>query len=66
MQTRCQCDAPIDGDEISWLGKDGNDICQNCWEAESDAEWWKMVQRVQGVVLEPEVAPEGHLEGSDG
>lgn len=39
MSELCKCGRPHDG----WPGKDGQPVCQMCWEAQCSESWWRMV-----------------------
>lgn len=47
----CKCGAPHDG----WPGKDGGELCQMCWEAETSDAWWEMANNFPGAVCPVEV-----------
>jgi len=32
--------------DADWLGIDGEDLCQLCWEAYSSETWWDMIEAI--------------------
>jgi hypothetical protein len=47
MSTCTRCPQPHD----DWPSADGGMLCQECWEAESDAMWWAMVTQLDELGL---------------
>lgn len=44
--TAChECKRDTSG-EMTWPGEDGQEICQECWEAECSRSWWTMVEQL--------------------
>lgn len=41
-----KCKREVFENEITWPGKEHNDICQDCWEAECSQSWWLMVNQL--------------------
>ncbi len=40
------CHEQLDPGDITWPGKGDGHLCQDCWEIESDREWWEMVEAI--------------------
>jgi hypothetical protein len=47
----CRCGQPLD---ITWPGKDGSDVCQECWEDQCNESWWALMDILYRI-REPEV-----------
>ncbi len=44
--TAChECKRDTSG-EMTWPGEAGQEICQECWEAECSRSWWTMVEQL--------------------
>jgi hypothetical protein len=59
MKTCSSCNREMEATELTWPSVDGPggpDLCQECWESQTDKMWWEMVNAMAeaGLTAEPE------------